>query len=162
MSALDEPVVAWTAALIDGEGSIMLNRMASGLKTGRGIRYRPVVVVACNTDYRLLEAIKERLEVGQIYEHRVANNPNGRSRQWTYRLNVSQIQLILPQVLPWLVIKREQADLLLEAMAIKAEITPGQPGFLPANRPALVEKLDAIYKEIRELNTRGRKKGGHQ
>lgn len=80
MSALDEPVVAWTAALIDGEGSIMLNRMASGLKTGRGIRYRPV----------------------------------------------------------------------------------GQPGFLPANRPTLVEKLDAIYKEIRELNTRGRKKGGHQ
>lgn len=122
--------------------------------------YRPVVVVAANTDYRLMEAIRERIGVGQIYEHAVSNtrqshNPRAR-RQWTYRLNVGQIQDLMPHVRPYLVLKGQQVDLLLEAMQIKASMHPGQPGFLAANREPLTQRLDDIYAEIRRLNTKGR------
>lgn len=137
-------------------------RTGRALESGRGIHYRPVVVVAANTDYRLMEAISNRLGhgCGQVYEHCVSNtrssyNPRKR-RQWTYRLNVGQIRLVMPQVRPWLVLKGEQMDLLTEAMLIKASITPGQVGFLPSNRPQLLTRLDSIYAEIRALNTRGR------
>lgn len=158
---MEEPIRAWLAALIDGEGSIMLNRLATRLPTGRGIRYRPVVVIAASTDYRLMTAIQQRLTVGQIYEHAVSNtrksyNPRA-ARQWTYRLNVTQIWDVLPEVQPWLVLKNEQATLLLEAMTLKRSLTPGQTGFLPQNRDAIVERLDQIYTDIRVLNTRGRK-----
>jgi len=161
-----DTTAAWLAALIDGEGSVMLNKRTfsgnSAATTGRGrtIQYRPVVVIASNTDYRLHEAIRERIGVGQIYEHKRHAEPDNmrRRRIWTYRLNVAQIEAIMPHVRPWLVIKGEQADLLAEAMQIKRSITPGEAGFLPANRPPLIARLDAIYDEIRTINTRGREK----
>jgi len=124
--------------------------------------FRPVVVVAATTDYRLIEAIRERLNYGQVYEHQVSNtkrshNPRKR-RQWTYRLNVGQIPDFLGPVLPWLVLKQEQAILLLEAIEIKRSQAPlrGLPWearfLLAENRPRLTE----IYERIRALNTRGR------
>lgn len=122
---------------------------------GRGIQYRPVVVIAANTDYRLMEAIRERVGVGQVYEHQVSNtrksyNPRKR-RQWTYRLNVGQIPGVLDPVRPWLVLKGEQADLLREAMRIKAGYWPGTTDLTEYQT-----SLDGIYEQIRALNTRGR------
>jgi len=159
----EKPVLAWLAALIDGEGSVMLNKRtysgntASTMERG-GIHYRAVVVVACNTDYRLMEAIGDRMGVGQIYQHRINGDPRTprKRAQWTYRLNAGQIREWLPEIRPWLVLKGEQADLLMESLDIKTQLTPGNAGFLPANRPPLLERLDAIYTEIRRLNTRGR------
>lgn len=159
MGSVLDTTAAWLAALIDGEGSVMLNRRAPSNR-GRGVQYRPVVVVAANTDHRLHDAIREKIGIGQIYQHKRHAEPDNlrRRRIWTYRLNVEQIHSVMPHVRPWLVIKGEQADLLAEAMQIKGQITPGRPGFLPANRPPLIARLDEIYLEIRALNTRGREK----
>lgn len=162
---IEEPVRAWLSALIDGEGSVMLNkRTHSGnsratTRTSYRPSYRPVVVVAATTDYRLMTAIKVKIGVGQIYEHRVSNtkpsnNPRAR-RQWTYRLNVGQIEVVLPQLLDWLVLKEEQARLLLEAMAIKRTTHPNFPGW-HLNLPDARIRLDEIYTAIRKANTRGR------
>lgn len=167
---MDEPVKAWLAALIDGEGSIMLNRRtfseAARVKTSAAVlakpRYRPVVVVATNTDMRLFDAIAERVS-GQLYKHQVSNtreshNPR-RREQWTYRWNVGQINMYLPSVLPWLVIKKEQAALLLEACSIKERLTPGKGTEWrhAEHRDPLLARMDSIYNDIRELNTRGRR-----
>lgn len=62
----------------------------------------------------------------------------------------------MPHIRPWLVLKGEQADLLAEAMEIKRQMTPGQPGFLVASRPPLKQRIGEIYEMIRALNTRGR------
>jgi len=160
MAFVQETTLSWLAALIDGEGSVMLNkRTGKATSSGRGVHYRPVVVIAANTDYRLMEAITSHMGgEGQIYRHRVGGDPRTprKRSQWTYRLNVEQIERWLPAIRPWLVLKGEQSDLLLEAMDIKRQITPGQLGFLPANRGPLLERLDSVYAEIRILNTRGR------
>lgn len=129
---------------------------------GRKTHYRPVVVVAANTDYRLMEAIKKEMGEGQIYEHKVSEtrpsfNPRKR-RQWTYRLNVGQIKTWLPQIAPWLVLKQEQAELLLEVLAIKTRLTPGvgTEWRMAADRDPLNSRMDEIYEQVRELNARGR------
>lgn len=115
--------------------------------------YRPVVVVATFTHEPLGEALMAVVS-GQIYQHRVGGDlraPRKRS-QWTFRWNVGQITAYLPQVLPWLVIKTEQARLLLEAMEIKAGYRPGSREFDASYRA----QLEEIYLQIRALNTRGR------
>jgi hypothetical protein len=161
---MEDSTLSWLAALIDGEGSVMLNKRTYSGNTERTTlkakapSYRPVVVIACNTDYRLMEAIRGRMQVGQICQHRVGGDPRTprKRSQWTYRLNVGQIWEWLPSIRPWLVLKGEQSDLLLEAMDIKRKITPGQPGFLPRNRPPFLARLDEIYASIRAANTVGR------
>lgn len=167
---MEDTTKAWLAGLIDGEGSVMLNKRTFSEKARETVnpamlakpRYRPVVVVASNTDYRLFEAIAARVP-GQIYKHQVSNtrdshNPR-RREQWTYRWNVGQIAEFLPLVKPWLVLKDAQAELLLEAMSIKLRLTPGKGNEWrhAEQRDPLFEQLDAIYGMIRELNTRGRR-----
>lgn len=135
------------------------NSAATQNRTGR-VHYRPVVAIA-NTDYRLMDALRERTGTGQIYEHVVSStakshNPRKR-RQWTWRLNVTQIGLVMPLVEPWLVLKQEQCRLLLEAMLLKLEFAcrPGERWDAP-RLSKIRTRLDAIYAAIREANTRGR------
>ena len=176
---LPEPVRAWLAALVDGEGSIMLNKRTysearrAKLRTAdprnravyTNVRYRPVVVIASNTQYCLMEAIRERLpDVGNIYEHRVSEtrpsfNPRAR-RQWTFRLEVGGTRVVLPQLMDWLVIKQESAQLLLRAIELKESLRPVKgktPVWAdPALRIPVLAELDEIYNKIRASNTRGR------
>ena len=115
--------------------------------------YRPAVVVACFT-YEPLRYAIAAVVPGQVYQHRVGGDPRTplKRSQWTYRWNVSQIVEYLPQVLPWLVIKQEQARLLLRATKIKHSYVPGS-----RERDAEFRaSLDEIYLSIRRLNTRGR------
>lgn len=157
---MNDVTCAWLAALIDGEGSIMLNKRTYSVNARVHPKqpiYRPVVVIA-NTDYRLMEALMERTGINRVYEHKVSHtskshNPRKR-RQWTWRMVVGDIRVVLPWVRPFLVLKGEQADLLLEACAIKAENTP-RPGWTPDDGQRR-QRMDAIYAEIRALNTRGR------
>ena len=171
---MEETTAAWLAALIDGEGSVMLNRRtySESWKKKRPTlgktltaknRFRPVVVIAAGTDVRLFDAIREKIGVGQVYTHRISNtakshNPRARI-QYTYRLNVKQITEILPDVLPWLVLKKPQAELLLEAIEWnrKRNSTGGYPGFNdPEFREESYNRLNEIYSSIRALNTKGR------
>ena len=151
----------WLAALIDGEGSVMLSlRTYSGRGKNKKMNqphYRPVVVIA-NTDRRLMNALTDNTGVSRIYGHRIKGAPQVlmKRTQYTWRLAVNDINIWLPRVLPYLVLKKEQAELLLEAMAIKAYISPGNPGFQPGIRNKLVAELTEIYLEIRKLNTKGR------
>ncbi len=152
---------AWLAALIDGEGSIMLNkRTYSGRQ--RNIRRRQMhfraVVSICNTDIRLMEALEKQTGVGRTYQHRNNSSPNTPRKRasWTWRLVNDEIRVWLPRVRPYLFLKGDRSDLLLEALDIKRQITPGNVGFLPCNREPLIARLYEIYYEIRNLNTRGR------
>lgn len=157
-----EQALPWLAALIDGEGSIYISKHMGP----RGYpRYRPVVVIAANTDYRLMEAIRSVMREGQIYEHRVSNtrgsyNPR-KKQQWTYRLNIEQIDRWLPKIRPYLVLKGEQADLLAEVMGLKASRDPRKPGSIRdvEGKQEIERRVEEIYAQTRELNTRGREVG---
>lgn len=150
---------AWLAALIDGEGSIMLTRRAHSLKQPvmRQVHYRATISIA-TTDMRLMYALRQNTGISRIYRHRINGDPRAPQKraQYTWRLANDDIRLWLPKVRPYLVLKGKQADLLLEALAIKAYITPGSVGFLPKNRVKQIARLHKIYAKIRQLNQRGR------
>lgn len=154
----------WLAALIDGEGSIMLGkRTYSGNQRNikrRQLHFRAVVSI-CNTDHRLIDALVQRTGIERVYRHRVGGDPRTPRKRsmWTWRLANDDIRKWLPRVRPHLILKQKQADLLLEALSIKQQITPGNEGFLPKNRIGLTNRLKEIYEEIRKLNTTGRTVG---
>jgi len=62
----------------------------------------------------------------------------------------------LPAIAPHLILKREQAELLLEALALKETQTPGHERYAPRDVVAYHERMLCIYESIREANTRGR------
>lgn len=154
---VEDTTLAWLAALIDGEGSVMLLRRvpSATAKVQRNPHYRAQVCVY-NTDYRLMQALSKRTGISRVYEHTRPAKENRKKTSYRWGMVSEEIRQWGPLLLPWLVCKAEQTALLLEALDIKEQITPGNPGFLPQNRPEFVGRLDQIYAEIRRLNTRGR------
>lgn len=146
--------LAWLAALIDGEGSIMLLlRKASKRIVYRQPHYRASVAIAM-TDERLANAIIERTGIERVYSH---GRKGVRHRtQYTWRMTASEIKVWLPCLIPWLVLKREQATLLLEALKLADLCTP-RKGEKWDRSVVDASKLrrDEIYAEIRKLNNRG-------
>lgn len=114
MTKLPDTTLAWLAALIDGEGSIMLTHHNKG-KSGKP-NLRAVVSVS-NTDIRLMQTLSWGIWAGRVYTHvrkLNANSMNHRRTAYTWRLNATEIRLILPKIIPWLTLKKEQAILLME------------------------------------------------
>ena len=155
-------VEAWLAGLVDGEGSIMLSRRYASLLApprvtsnyARRIHYRASCVVY-NTDIRLMEVLKERTGWTTVYQHTRPERENRKRTSYSWRLNADGCRLWLPRVLPWLVIKRSQAELLLEALAIADRHTArvGQPHMVD---PTALRRRDEIVAEISALNRKGR------
>lgn len=149
-SAVPETTLAWLAALVDGEGSVMLSRRHPS--PNRHHHYRASVVVY-NTDLRLIEAIVERTGVNRVYTHKRQARENHKRTAYSWRLVANDIRQWGPLLLPWLVCKREQMVLLLEALALADRNTPraGQSWQQQSN-----ERRDEIVAEISRLNRKGR------
>lgn len=120
--------------------------------------WRPVVSVY-NTDRRLMEALRERTGGGVVYTHQRQPQENHKKTAYSWRMRISEIRAWLPELLPWLVCKREQAELLLEALDLKASLTPAKG--LPmaqtvARRDEVRARIADIAGSISHLNRKGR------
>jgi len=98
---------AWLAGFFDGEGSI------SEFKGGRDYKYRTWKLSAPNTNRQSLEKCKTVTGVGGIcvkYE-----KTKRRKKLWQWQLSAQRdIQKILLQMLPYLVIKKKKAKRFLK------------------------------------------------
>lgn len=166
---MTEAEIAWLAALIDGEGSVMLSRRtmsdaaaekrkAAGRNYRRKRHYRAVITIS-NTHVGLLNRIVEVTGINRVYHHARAEKLNHRKESYTWRMVPGEIRILGPQLLPWLVVKREQMELLLEALDIADKCYPrkGQKWVLD---PALIQRRDEIVTLISQLNRKGRFEGG--
>lgn len=144
---------AYLAGVIDGEGWIGLQRLApSGVH--RSPRFQFAVTIA-NTKLGWLETLRS-FWGGRIHCH---ENEGHRNRRACYSLRFSSAETkrVLGHTLPYLMIKREQASLLLEFFPLAFQrrslnIVPN----LGADAE-IVAKQEAIYQRLRELNRRGAK-----
>lgn len=165
-------VRTWLAALIDGEGTVMLVRHARGAaaltrqpSVANSISHRPRVGIY-NTDPRLMNAIVEATGINRVYAHKVSKSEGKDQRAKTayeWRLNTSECAWFLPQVIPWLVCKREQATLLVEAVKLSnsrrsAKGLPWNHLKDPIARKASNDQLIKLASEINILNRKGIKK----
>lgn len=140
LSPLSVTAAAYVAGVLDGEGSISLSVKRRDLPHARN----PMVRVA-NTNLDLLEHLVALTGNGAIYERRSTGVAHRRCLDWM--LTANQIRFVLPQVLPFLVIKRRQAELVLEYLGL----IEGRRGIPESLR----DRAKAIIAEIHDLNERG-------
>lgn len=136
--------LAWAAGIIDGEGCVRLERRVQGVNP----TFILTVIVA-NTDPRIVTRLAEIFGLGTIHGRKYSNPRNRPSFAW--KVSSRQAEHVLRLVAPYLVSKREQAEVGL--------LSRGLMGPAPANvkhaniqtLERMVTDLSAMKKEIRPL-----------
>jgi len=130
---------AYIACAIDCEGTISLRRHKKS--------WKPYMAIT-NTNKEFLENIRRMCNAGRIKAKKMRVLCRAGSValvRYCYDLifNVREIERLLPQILPYLVIKRERAELLLRYFKLKKE---GKRG-----------KIEEIHRKIKLLNMMSRR-----
>ena len=131
----DKAKYAYLAGIIDGEGCISIG---AGKKE-TCINYNALLLVQ-NTSKELIDWIQEHFG-GQVYLSKKATEKTKTAWMWRFTKK-KDIELILLAVLPYLVVKREQAKILLN--------------FVRMERTENSELRRLAYEKLRALNSRGK------
>jgi hypothetical protein len=131
---------AYLAGILDGEGSIGVYKRFVGKKKGASYSLR---VMVGNTDVSLIRWL-QRLG-GSIYEQKPKKSNWSVCYTWTVWAN--QAAAILEEVLPYMLVKREQAERALFFQSRKSHT--GRP----------LDKIDVFLSElaVEKINTYGGK-----
>lgn len=142
---LNDVQATWLAAMIDGEGTIGIYRIASRGRSS-GFIYRAAIAVA-NTDRRLVERVADLVSAGIcIADKRIRDR-----HKPLYHAQVKSrfIVPLLEAIRPHLVIKGQQADNVLAFCAAKAAA--------PMRSSQDAPIFEELYQANRLLNRRGPK-----
>jgi hypothetical protein len=136
---LNERDCGWLAGLIDGEGCLCLTKQSGG-HTRAGYSMIPNLQISNNSSPSL-QRVRETIGAGSIHRQRNA---------FYYMLWSSQrLFELLIQIEPILIVKRKQAELLLEAYTLNQK---HYAGHTPHK-----ERLLELYQIMRSLNAKGKK-----
>lgn len=138
---------AYIAGIIDGEGTISINR--SFRRKYNIFKYACYIEVT-NTNKDLLIYLEKVTQIGRIELGRKGNEKHKNAHVW--RLNKNEIKGFLIQIQPYLIIKRKQCKLMLEWLNGNAS-----KRYAGANRlPIEIEvERELIWEEMKELNRKG-------
>lgn len=143
---------AWLAGFIDGEGSIMvICSRRKGPKCPHP--FYDGVVAACNTDKRLISRCIEIAGGFSVTLKKNAENPKWKNA-YHWRVKGSNVVTVLNRIMPFLVSKRRQAELVLRLKAtMKVGSKPGRYGSTLTDCER--KEKEAIWMEVKALNHRG-------
>lgn len=134
----------WLAAFLDAEGSIGVQRSKKAAKRS-GYYYYPAVQVS-NTNEDLIRAVYDL--VGENASLAQKTPPNPRAKDiWNLQVNQRAIPTVLKQILPFLIAKTRQAELVLKFCEVKWDMGWQESGD---------EMYEPFYQELKALNKRGR------
>lgn len=103
---IDETKIAYFAGIMDGEGTFYIGNYS---KYPKSFNSRILVV---NTDYSLINWLKTNFG-GLIYSRKSKKNPHWKEKfEWI--VNKAKIQSFCEMLLPYLVIKKEHAKIMIE------------------------------------------------
>ena len=100
---MSESERGWFSGIFDGEGSIIEIKPPK-----KGWR-----ITVGNTNKELLDKITEVVGIGNVSTNPNPKNPK-HAQSWCWQINGANAYLILKQILPWLIVKREKAKKVLE------------------------------------------------
>ena len=151
--ALTEVEKTWLACAIDCEGSVELQRNRNGAS------FTPRIRIS-NTCSEFIETAQQILGCGTISTQ--GNLPNNRKDTHVLSFYSNDIRTFLPEVLPYMIIKRPQALALSEALEIlelrKQGGSLSNPfGWFPKGSEESRKWLEVIYLKIKDLNKKGRR-----
>src|SRR5271166_5923041 len=146
----DKAKYGYLAGIIDGEGTITIcrseyvaNRKAEGSRPARqynSLGFHATISVK-NTDLRLMKWLKSRFG-GEYYLDKSKKPSNWKDSYKWYHAAESKQEFLLA-ILPYLIIKREQALIVLEFLRIDSQVR-------------CPEKRQGFYEKIVALNQRGK------
>lgn len=145
----EEAKWAWLAALIDGEGCMSLYKtrhrkvQSHRWRVRRGFSYRVRIRIS-NVNLDLMKEILRVAGCGWLYPRKKATNKKWKP-YYDISFGVNATKKILPKVFPFLIVKREQASLILGVLKYfkgKTHRVPSAP-------------LEPVYCKIKQLNHRG-------
>jgi hypothetical protein len=102
---------SYLAGIIDGEGTITVSRQPRS--TCRRPYFCPRVLVS-NTSEALMTWIAERFPVGRVRVGRYSPSKGGKKAVYRWDVENRALRPLLKRLLPYLVVKRRNAELLLE------------------------------------------------
>ncbi len=134
--------IVYLAGIMDGEGTFHIGHHN---KNSRSLTSRLYVV---NTDVRLINWLHENFG-GLIYTRTSIKNPHWKKKfEWV--VNVSQIIPITEAILPFLIVKKEQAELMIK---FRKTFDQSKPNGKRISDEILSIRLDCLS-EMRKLNHR--------
>jgi len=152
-----EADLGWIAGIIDGEGTVYLSKgyhkpEYNARPSKRGFCWVPKVSVV-NTSQELLIHFKEVTGFGAVFSYNYGERENQKMRYYLVLRN-NEALILLPQIKEFLVTKKGQAELLIEALEIlKSHHNLERLEDVVGVRD---RRLEAIFWEMRLLNARGR------
>jgi hypothetical protein len=137
--------LAYIAGLLDGEGSLQIIRGRP--RKGRGHGYYRCNVTVRMTDNAALALLKTWYPESYYYHLPTEVYQPGRRPSFMWGLYDGHCRQFLEDVSPYLLVKRDQANLLLDFLAVKAK----------ANRhkeytPDYWRTLAALYQQVKALH----------
>lgn len=145
----------WTAlaVLLDGEGCISIlknNRPAPLL-----VQYS-VNLNFTNTNGEWLEAWRQRLEKGNLFTLEQPKERNWKARYNWIVADKASVVYILKKIQPYLICKREQAQVAIDFIQNKVVLPFGERNHV---RPSELEltRREELYNRMRQLNKKGRR-----
>lgn len=135
--------LAYIAGIIDGEGCIHINKRKQ--KLGRNDDFA-IEITIVNTSKKLMEWLWDKL--GGYLNFRKSKNSKWKG---CYRLRVSRLQaeILLKRLLPYLIAKKSQAEIVLE---LRKHIKLGKTQRLSEKE---LERREFLYLKIKRFNKRG-------
>lgn len=140
----------YLAAFIDAEGHLTINVRRYPGRTGI-IRYRhmPVLIIV-STNLPILVEIRDFLGFGHVLK---ATAQARRKQKWTLHIcNRKRLQPLLDRLIPFLRIKRPQAEQIIALCRMLYTIAEGKP---PTLTEQDIQRRDNVVSMIRVLNKRG-------
>jgi len=142
----------WLAGIVDCEGGLWIEK--SKVPWKRGIAYKPLLFVS-NTNKQFLQTIKRVIDHGYI--RKLPHRNDNWKEQYGLCVTANGIRNITPNILPFLVVKRQQALLIIEGVKLTEKIRKTPPHLRTIERlQPYYDKLEEIYLKMRKLNRRGR------
>lgn len=145
----DKATLAYIAGIIDGEGCISVSKQSTREgKPRESTTHSPKIIIS-NTDARLFIWLRDVLGVCNVHPTSNSRMSDSYRECWSLYLAGSNCDRLLIAVLPYLVLKREQALLCLGFRQIGIS---RQGKALPEN---VVDMREAVYQRVKSLNKRG-------
>jgi hypothetical protein len=150
LRALSDAECAYLAGIIDGEGHVGLAHHPASSGKDKNHKYEwwvPLVAVS-NTDKRLLWWLTERFG-GPVLVQKMNPNLAARKQAYVWKVTSQRAAVVLKAALPYLVLKQEQANIVLAFMETHANV--GRRG----HELATIERRRGLVQQLRDLNRRG-------
>lgn len=148
----DEPMKAYWAGIIDGEGTINIAKALRASERSKSPNHQ-IRLTMTNTDESLVQEMKKFFKVGNVCN---AKTPIGSKEAYKYYTSNSDALSVIRQVLPYLITKKKQAMLAIDFDNSRTKLC--QKGIPKQERkvPEIELQLrEGFYRRMQILNHRG-------